>query len=206
MKTALRTLDHFSLAVNNQTVCGCNQDWYPTIWQRKAGCGPTTASNLLIYHLRAGHLPMTRPLRSKEDGLYLMETVWRHVTPTAMGVHTPEHFEKGLQSFLGANNLSAQTRSLPVHHRPSQRPPFAAVVAFIRSGLALDGPVAFLNLHNGTVHQLDPWHWVTITAINERNEAAVEIEICDNLNRFTMDLREWYETTSRGGGFVYLVV
>jgi hypothetical protein len=80
------------------------------------------------------------------------------------------------------------------------RPSFAETSALSAQDFHLDSPVASLNLANGTVRQLDPWHWVTITAMDEHNEKAVEIEICDNLNCFTMDLHEWYETTSRGGG------
>ena len=29
--------------------CGADQDWYRTVWQQRAGCGPTTASVLLAY-------------------------------------------------------------------------------------------------------------------------------------------------------------
>lgn len=207
MKTAIQNPEYLFLDTGNkETVYGCNQDWYPTLWQRRAGCGPTTASNLLIYHLRAGHLALPQEIERADDGLRLMEEVWDFVTPTAMGVHTPGIFEQGLRNFFRQNALSVSTRSLRVPRRRHLRPSFIETVDFIRTGLSLDGPVAFLNLANGTVRKLDPWHWVTITALDEQNEEAVEIEICDNLNRFTMNLHEWYETTSRGGGFVYLAV
>ncbi len=206
MKTTIRNPGHLLLAAENQPVCGCNQDWFRSLWQRRAGCGPTTASNLLIYHQRAGHLTLPQPVLSTDQGLVLMESVWPHVKPTAMGVHTPGLFARGLQSFFSHYGIKAQTQALLVHRRSNRRPAFAEVVAFIRAGLALDGPVAFLNLSNGAIRQLDPWHWVTITALVEHSLTDVEVEICDNLNRFTMNLREWYETTSRGGGFVYLVL
>lgn len=205
MKTAIQNPEYLYLSTDsNGTVCGCNQDWYPTLWQRRAGCGPTTASNLLIYHLRAGHLALPQEIEMTADGLRLMEEVWHFVTPTAMGVHTPGIFEHGLRNFFSQSALSLSTHSLRIPRRRHLRPSFAKTVDFIRTGLSLDSPVAFLNLANGTVRKLDPWHWVTITALDEQNEGAVELEICDNLNYFTMSLHEWYETTSRGGGFVYL--
>ena len=207
MKTSIQNPEHFFLRTDSQeTVCGCNQDWYPTLWQRRAGCGPTTASNLLIYHQRAGQIALPQELHVTADGLRLMEEVWHYVTPTAMGVHTPGIFEQGLRNFFRQKALSVSTHSLRIPSRRHLRPSFAETVGFVRTGLSLDSPVAFLNLANGTVRQLDPWHWVTITALDEHNEKAVEIEICDNLNCFTMDLHEWYETTSRGAGFVYLTV
>lgn len=207
MITTVQNPEHLLLSTDNQgAVCGCNQDWYPTLWQRRAGCGPTTASNILVYHLRAGHLTLPQEIETSADGLRLMEEVWHYVTPTAMGVHTPGIFEQGLRNFFRQNALSVSTRSLRIPRRHHLRPSLAETVNFIRTGLSQDGPVAFLNLANGTVRKLDPWHWVTITAMDEQNEKAVEIEICDNLNRFTMNLHEWYETTSRGGGFVYLTV
>ena len=207
MKTSIQNPEHFFLRTDSQeTVCGCNQDWYPTLWQRRAGCGPTTASNLLIHHQRAGQIALPQELHVTADGLRLMEEVWHYVTPTAMGVHTPGIFEQGLRNFFSQKTLSVSTHSLRIPSRRHLRPSFAETVGFIRTGLSQDSPVAFLNLANGTVRKLDPWHWVTITALDEHNEKAVEIEICDNLNCFTMDLHEWYETTSRGGGFVYLTV
>lgn len=207
MITTVQNPEHLLLSTDNQgAVCGCNQDWYPTLWQRRAGCGPTTASNILVYHMRAGHLTLPQEIETSADGLRLMEEVWHYVTPTAMGVHTPGIFEQGLRNFFRQNALSVSTCSLRIPRRHHLRPSLAETVNFIRTGLSQDGPVAFLNLANGTVRKLDPWHWVTITAMDEQNEKAVEIEICDNLNRFTMNLHEWYETTSRGGGFVYLTV
>ena len=183
---------------------GCNQDWYRSSWQRRAGCGPTTATNLLIYHQRAGRLDLAQELITEADGLALMEQVWHYVTPSAMGVHTPGIFHAGLKKFFKTRGISLQSQALLIPRKKDLRPKLGDVVDFIRKGLELDSPVAFLNLSNGSVRQLDKWHWVTITAIDDSDLPRVEIEIYDNLNRFSIDLREWYETTHLGGGFVYL--
>jgi hypothetical protein len=33
---------------------GCEQEWFGTLWQRRSGCGPTVASNLMLYLHRRG--------------------------------------------------------------------------------------------------------------------------------------------------------
>ena len=33
---------------------GCDQQWYGTEWQRRAGCGPTVAATLFYYLFRPG--------------------------------------------------------------------------------------------------------------------------------------------------------
>ena len=39
------------------------------------------------------------------------------------------------------------------------------MINFVRLGLDQDCPVAFLNLSNGRLTNLDSWHWVTITGL-----------------------------------------
>ena len=57
--------------------------------------------------------------------------------------------------------------------------------------------MAFLNLHNGRVKELDYWHWVTITALEDTTAV-----ILDSGSALRIDLRLWYETTKRRGGYV----
>lgn len=205
MRSSINNIHHLYLATpDHQIVPGCNQDWYPDSWQRRAGCGPTTATNLLIYHQRAGRLGLKDEIQTTADGLALMEQVWHHVKPTAMGVHTPGIFRNGLKTFFQARHVSLQPQALLIPRRKNLRPKLSEVIDFIRTGLEKDSPVAFLNLSNGTVRNLDNWHWVTVTALDDSQSPRIELEICDNLNRFSIDLKEWYETTHLGGGFVYL--
>lgn len=79
----------------------------------------------------------------------------------------------------------------------TKRPPYEQVEAFVRRALERDCPVAFLNLHNGRVKELDYWHWVTITALEDTTAV-----ILDSGSALRIDLRLWYETTKRRGGFV----
>ncbi|HAF85922.1 MAG TPA: hypothetical protein DCG32_06070, partial [Sphaerochaeta sp.] len=64
-------------------VYGSDQEWYPTLWQRRAGCGPTTASNLMLYFQQK----QNPRLLEKEEALLMMQELWRLVTPGIMGVH-----------------------------------------------------------------------------------------------------------------------
>jgi hypothetical protein len=68
----------------NRTFFGGDQSWYADEWRRRAGCGPTSASNVLAY------LALSRPgLRglygyetmSRENFSRHMEDVYRFVTP-----------------------------------------------------------------------------------------------------------------------------
>ncbi len=196
---------------NGQFVLGCNQDWYPATWQRRAGCGPTTAANLLIYHQRSGRFAVRDRLETTSDALDLMQRVWHHVKPTAMGVHTPGIFQQGLKGLfsemteeLHGLQINLEPVSLLIPRRHVLRPRQSEVIAFIRQGLMADSPVAFLNLHNGSIRRLDRWHWVTITGLDDTDESQVMIEICDNLQQFKISLTEWFYSTTLGGGFVYL--
>ena len=211
MKTALKHPEHFILSGSHgEPVWGCNQDWYPRNWQRRAGCGPTTATNLLIYHQRAGRIQLRDQLGTTDEALDVMQQLWHHVKPTLRGVHTPGIFQFGLKRLLQEMarelddaQIQLEPVSLLIPRQARLRPTLAQVTDFIAEGLAQDSPVAFLNLHNGSLKKLDRWHWVTLTSLDVRANTA-EAEVCDNTNRFAIDLQAWYETTLLGGGFVYL--
>ena len=65
---------------------GADQDWFPDLWQQRAGCGPTAAAVILSYLARTR--PELAPLypegamdRASFTGL--MCRVWEHVTPVS---------------------------------------------------------------------------------------------------------------------------
>lgn len=211
MKTALIHPEYLQLnGPDGEAVWGCSQDWYPRNWQRRAGCGPTTATNLLIYHQRAGRIQLRDQLETTGEALDVMQQLWHHVKPTLRGVHTPGIFQFGLKRLLqemarelDEAQIQLEPVSLLIPRQKRLRPSLAQVTAFIAEGLAQDSPVAFLNLHNGSLKKLDRWHWVTLTGL-EPGPNRVEADVCDNTNRFAIDLQAWYETTLLGGGFVYL--
>ncbi|MFQ7854869.1 MAG: hypothetical protein ACLRIS_06830 [Flavonifractor plautii] len=127
----------------------------------------------------------------------LMCRVWEHVTPVSHGLNRPEQMAEGMASFAAARGLTLTPGLFVFPSARTKRPPYEQVEAFVRRALERDCPVAFLNLHNGRVKELDYWHWVTITALEDTTAV-----ILDSGSALRIDLRLWYETTKRRGGFV----
>lgn len=176
---------------------GADQEWFPLLWQRKAGCGPTTASHLVLYNRHDSH-PLKKP-----DMVGLMENMWNHITPGIMGVHLVSQFTKGLNGFLVEHALSYSIASITVAKDRTKRVGFDQVVSFIEGSLHIDQPVAFLNLSSGEVKNLDSWHWVTIVGLEHTDTGAL-IHVYDGGTQWVIDLKLWYETTVRSSGFVRL--
>ena len=201
MPTQILHPERLDLTGPGGTLChGADQDWFPDPWQRRAGCGPTTAS--LIFHYLARQRSEFSPLRPEmgtewTDFLEHMCRVWEYVTPRSHGLNRPEYMVEGMAAYGKAVGVPLTPTLFSFPSARTKRPPWEAVEGFVRRSLERDCPVAFLNLHNGVVKELDWWHWVTVTAL-EGNTAS----IVDNGNTFTMDLRLWYATTKTRGGFV----
>jgi hypothetical protein len=207
MRAALSNLEYFALrdAEGGETVKGGDQDWYASWWRRMAGCGPTTAANVILYlrNARDAADPRGAALRDRREFIRLMDRVWKYVTPGRGGVNTTMKLRQGIAGYSGAEGLRLRTEALDIDDAPGARPQLARIVEFIRAGLERDLPVAFLNLHNGLELQLEKWHWVTITGMDyEADGGAASIEILDNCNLLRVNLGRWLASAERGGGFV----
>jgi hypothetical protein len=183
----------------SESYYGCSQEWYSKKWQRISGCGPTAASNIMLYMNHENCI-------SNNECLSLMEELWEFVTPTLMGVHTTKRFYEGMSEYAESMKMSVRFEVCDLPEDKSRRPELAEVLRFIEGALENDCPVAFLNLCNGQEHRLDRWHWVTIISLEhaEDGENAV-IEVLDEGAVKKLNLSLWYNTTKRGGGFVYFV-
>lgn len=196
----LKRLDELTVVDDGTTYHGFDQEWYSKLWQRRAGCGPTTASTLIRYNAKRNKS------NSKASSIRLMEELWSFVTPGIMGVHTVAHFTRGLREYLVKKHLGFEIAALSVPIDRANRPSFAQVREFLVSRLEADQPVAFLNLNNGEVGNLDPWHWVTIVGIEQRGaDRPLLAHVYDEGRKLVINLTLWYETTTRPGGFVSLV-
>ncbi|MBP1744864.1 MAG: hypothetical protein H6Q58_1842 [Firmicutes bacterium] len=186
---------------------GCSQEWYTDKWQRLSGCGPTAASNIMMYVKNGkSSAGLHEFCRSREECLSFMEEMWEYVTPTLRGVHTTKRFYEGLSAYAASKKIKAGFQVLDLPRDRSKRPSLARVLGFIEEGLAEDCPVAFLNLCNGKEHRLDRWHWVTIISLEHTGEADYAVaEVLDEGAVKKLNLALWYNTTKLGGGFVYLV-
>lgn len=187
---------------------GCDQEWYATQWQRLSGCGPTVACNIIFY------LNNTRPTfglgensNSKDRCLSLMEELWKYVTPTSEGIPTTKMFCDALLNYTKAKGLNVACDFRDIPEDMSRRPELTNITNFIESALTKDAPVAFLNLCNGLVDNLERWHWVTIISMDYTGDGSTAfVDILDEGLIKNIDLALWYNTTKRGGGFVYFTV
>lgn len=201
MGVALSRPEQFNITGPDGAVTrGADQEWYPTLWQRRAGCGPTSAA-LIFSYLAATH-PDLRPLypegeMSRAAFTGLMGRVWEHVTPRSHGLNQPAHMVEGMASYAAAQGLALSPALLEIPAARSRRPEYRALTAFLQDALAADCPVAFLNLHHGLVKELDWWHWVTLIAL-DGNRAT----LLDSGKELDIDLALWLDTTKRRGGFV----
>lgn len=195
-----------SLAVvdeNTQNTCyGCNQAWYSTDWQRRAGCGPSVACNLFHYLIRSGNA-----IHNKETWVSLMEEAWEYVTPTPRGMPSTKLFYESVHSYAKAKGWDIKYNYCDLPEDKSGRPSLPEVLSFIEGGLLQDAPVAFLNLCNGEESGLYRWHWVTIISLEyAEDESMAYVTILDEGLIKRIDLLLWHETTTLGGGFVYISV
>lgn len=183
---------------------GADQDWYRTVWQQKAGCGPTAASVQLSYLARARGIPALYefPDARRETFVDYMEDVWKCVTPGVRGLNKVSMYTDGVERFAALRGVAVRTHALEVPARPG-RPDLSDCRAFVEEGLRRDCPVAFLNLHNGEETRLDKWHWVLITGLEQR-PGELACTLADSGNKLEIDLALWHRTARDLGGFVYV--
>ena len=181
---------------------GADQDWYRDPWQRRAGCGPTTASAILAYLSRVHPaLAPLAPAGDRADGEFLdyMEAIWSYVTPGARGLDNPESFTLGCRSFALSRGCLLDGQVLKIPRRDQgTRPTAEACRDFLAAALADDCPVAFLNYSSGDLPNLDSWHWVPLIALTEGEEVLL-CTILDGGEEKVIDLALWLETSTLGG-------
>ena len=182
---------------------GANQEWYPTAWQRRAGCGPTTAATILAYLGRSR--PDLADLAPEEEGSFLpyMEAVWPYVTPGGRGLDDPEGFLLGCRSFALSRHCILRGEILWIPPETAQRPPLTRCRSFLTSALDADCPLAFLNYSNGNLSGLDNWHWVPLVSAKGK-KASFPCVILDEGQEGEIDFALWLKTTSLGGALVVL--
>jgi hypothetical protein len=185
---------------------GGDQAWFRDPWQRRAGCGPTTAATLLSY------LGQTRPAlaglspkgeNTVENFLAYMEEVWPYVTPGARGLDRAESLVVGCRSFALARGCRLTGEILEIPRRKDRRPALKQIQGFLARALDRDLPVAFLNYSNGALHDLDSWHWVPLVSLTT-GENILLCTVLDEGKEKIVELSLWLETTLLGGALVAL--
>ena len=172
---------------------GADQDWFPDLWQQRAGCGPTAAAVILSY------LARTRP----ELAPLYPEGAMDRASFTGLMCRVWEQMAEGMASFAAARGLTLTPGLFVFPSARTKRPPYEQVEAFVRRALERDCPVAFLNFSHGALKNLDSWHWVPLTAMTE-GESVLLCTILDEGEARVIDLALWWETSSLGGALVGL--
>lgn len=179
---------------------GANQDWFPEEHQRRAGCGPTTAAQIFCYLARRrpelAALCDPIPAGQAEFVAYMCR-VWPFVTPRSHGLNRPEYMAEDMAAYGAARGVALAPTLFAFPSARTKRPPWERLRRFVAASLAADCPVAFLNLDNGKIRDLDRWHWVTIVGLE-----GEKADLVDNGRAFAIDLQLWYATTKTRGGFV----
>lgn len=203
-KRSLMNENLFVIMDNEETFYGCDQEWYTTDWQRRAGCGPTVVTNILHYlnRRRSASQKENLPL-SKREALLLMEEVYQYVTPTPQGIPSTKLLTDFVLNYAKAMNLNLKLGVFNIPGNPELRPQFHELISFLDKALSEDTPIAFLNLDNGAEKRLDSWHWVTIISLEYASDgSSALIGILDGGTIKKVDLVKWFKTTSLGGGLV----
>lgn len=190
---------------NGETHLGTDQEWFTTVWQRMAGCGPSTASNLLLYLSKTSRFAFSSEIRDRSALLRLMEYAWKNITPGMRGVNKTSLFYDGINRMLEEHGSELRHLALDIPKDHDRRPDIDTVAAFIKAGLSLDSPIAFLNLDSGDVPELEWWHWMTAYALEfDEPSQTYRLSLSDNGKVQTIDLNLWLSSSKLGGGFVYV--
>ncbi len=180
---------------------GGSQLWYRERWPRISGCGPTAASNIVWYYARSRPQLSSLCDATRADRahfLRLMDEMFTYVTPGMQGVNSASIFTGGLGRYGYAHGVNLSSHVLEAGRHIGDND----AREFISRALNEDAPVAFLNLSNGALENLESWHWVTIVALDDRMTAS----IADQGRVFEIDLGRWLKTTRLGGALVYMTV
>lgn len=209
-RISIRQPERLHIYNGNTVSYGAHQVWYPGWMQRMSGCGPTAASNLLWYLAATrkevcGNL-YNKDATSRSEMLYLMKEVWQYVKPGFRGVDRASIFTEGAVAFGKKHGTALKTRVLEIPAATKDEISAGAkesirketVLGFLKSAFSDDLPVAFLNLSNGAVRNLDNWHWVTLVSVDKELRA----EMYDQGTRQMIDIQVWLATTTGGGAFV----
>jgi len=192
MKIRLEDWEYLKIAgPDGEMHIGGSQDWYEDRWHKMSGCGPVAASNLIWY--------LTRVNGNKAQYTELIREMYTFVTPGIRGVNTSGIFTDGISRYAAKAGLQLSFAVIEIPKNPVHRPDMSLVMDFIISALSSNAPVAFLNLSNGTLENLENWHWVTIIALDTDTKLA---EISDYGKTLSIDISEWLKTTRLGGAMV----
>lgn len=202
MEYRIRNPQWITVETKDGPFAGYDQTWYGQERQRRAGCGPTTASVI------ASYLDMKEkeiPTPACTDALQRMDEMWKYVTPRLGGLYRTDWFRDGIMEYFRAKHLEGKAEMFTVHPLSFLRPDPKKAAEFISGGIREDCPVAFLNRGKGEECFLYTWHWVPLTAIETSGDDDWTCSVWDEGKEGTFSLRQWIRHSGLGGGFVRIM-
>lgn len=154
---------------------GGNQEWFLESFQRLAGCGSVTGSNIAaIYAMSNKNLhSLYKSVEEKKEKefreyLGLMQTMYQYMKPGFMGYPLIGRFAKDFKRYALDRGVKLRSEQLFLPKTKRQ------ALDFILPALKEENPVAFLILrHPAYELREDNWHWVTITGFDEEEEKLI---------------------------------
>ena len=189
---------------NGRDSFGGNQAWYPRYWSRKAGCGATSAANIMSYlaGTRADYANLySYKSRDKSDYIHHMEELFEYVKPGPMGVNHVDKFVKGVHNYSKSKGLQLKMQVLSVERESKLNRSQKELREFVKQAMELDSPIAFLNLSRGAENRLQDWHWITITSV-QMEDNHIWCYASDEGYQRKFDLLLWYRSTKMHGGLI----
>ena len=196
----LKSKEILNIKENKTIYYGGSQNWYSERWQQQSGCGPTSFANILWYlsRTRKKYAAICDFDASNKAGfIRLMNKAWSYVTPSNLGVNSPEMFANGVKLYCKQESFSLNINTLSIAPIYCRKSTYADAYSFIVNSLNNDAPIAFLNLSNGSLNNLESWHWVTIVALEHNNALIYDQGYAKWIN-----FEQWFNSSLLGGGFV----
>lgn len=184
---------------------GGNQEWFPKYWARKAGCGATSAANIMAYlaQTRADYINLyEHDSNRKEDFTRHMEVLFDYVKPGPMGVNHVDKYIKGVKEYAMSKGVSLVTNLLSLEKETKDKRTKKELEEFVVRAMEIDSPIGFLNLSRGEERRLQDWHWITITSVQIEENHIWAVASDEGIER-RFDLLLWYMTTRMHGGLIY---
>jgi hypothetical protein len=184
---------------------GGNQAWYPKYWARQAGCGATSAANIMSYlaETRTEYAKLySQKSRLKNDYIHHMEVMFDYVKPGLMGVNHVDMYINGINKYAKSKGLFLKTNLLSIDKDTIDKRSKLELTEFVQKAMELDAPIAFLNLSRGEELRLQNWHWITITSVQIEEDHIWAFASDEGIKR-KFDLQLWYMTSKMHGGLIF---
>jgi hypothetical protein len=153
---------------------GGSQNWFPTKYHKRSGCGPVAAANITAYLSRTfedkyNKLYPCKGFINKQDFVNHMIDIRKYVRPGFFGLTSVHQFSDSVLAFSLNRGVSLTPNILDDNSASIQD-----ATTFIYKALSQRLPVAILVLkHPIKEFEEYTWHWMTITGLKLNTECNI---------------------------------